>query len=426
MVTVSVPPASKPANMFPTRAIVIVAAVLGLAIIGSAVFTFATFLRLRTSYLSNRGHEVAAALDGQARGAGRRNNPSFWQSVFESNYAAYSGSVAFFALVDQKGNLLAYKGSTGQTPDVAPTSLPDVYVFEEPLVRPRFSHSEASPNLAGWRVRIGLYTAETSAIQRQAFLQLAISGLAAIALVVLSVSLVRMLNRYLELKSREGAEVQLKSLGIMAASLAHEIRNPLGSMKGLTQLAQEELPPNHTAQTKLQTVVSEAQRLEKLVTDLLDFAHPKEPRMSEFDLVAFVSGIEAMLKPGIESSGVQLRFLPESTPFLIRSDEAGLRQILLNVLMNALDATPEKGTVQVTARCGDGRKSVIIQVDDSGPGLRAGGPEELFRPFVTTKTRGTGLGLAISRQITERLGGTLTLENLPQAGARCTITLPII
>jgi signal transduction histidine kinase len=426
MVTVSVPPASRPTGLFPTRLIVAVVAVLGLAIIGSAVFTFTTFLRLRTSYLSNRGHEVAAALEGQARGPGRRNNPIFWQSLLDSNYATYSGSVAFFALVDQTGGLLAFKDPTGQIPNAAPTSLPDVYIFEEPLARPRFSHGDAFSNVAGWRIRIGLYTAETKAIQRQAFLQLAISGLAAIVLVVLSVSLTRMLNRYLQLKAREGAEAQLKSLGIMAASLAHEIRNPLGSMKGLTQLAQEELPPNHVAQTKLQTVVSEAERLEKLITDLLDFAHPKEPQMSEFDLVELVSGIQAMLQPGIESSGVQLQFAPESTPLVMRSDAAGLRQILLNVLMNALDATPEKGRVKVTARYGEGRKLVIIQVDDSGPGLGPGGPEELFRPFVTTKTRGTGLGLAISKQVTERLGGTLTLENLPQAGARCSITLPII
>jgi signal transduction histidine kinase len=426
MVTVPASPVSRPAGLLPTRLIVAVVAVLGLGIIGSAIFTFTTFLRLQTSYLSNRGHEVAEALEGQARGPGRRNNPIFWQSLLESNYPTYSGSVEFLALVDQKGSILAYKGSTGQIPDVVPTSLPNVYIFEEPLGRPRLPHNAGSSNVAGWRIRIGLFTTETQAIQRQAVLQLAISGLAAIALVVLSVKLIRMLNRYLELKSREGAEAQLRSLGIMAASLAHEIRNPLGSMKGLTQLAQEDLPPNHTAQSKLQTVVSEAERLEKLVTDLLDFAHAKEPQISELDLVELLSGLIAMLKPRGESSGVQLEFSTNGAPILIRSDAAGLRQVLLNVLMNALDATPEKGTVNVLARYGEGRKSVMVQVDDSGQGLGPGSPEELFRPFVTTKARGTGLGLAISKQITERLGGTLTLENLPQAGARCSITLPVI
>jgi signal transduction histidine kinase len=426
MVTVPASSVSRPIGLFPTRLIVVIVAVLGLGIIGSAIFTFITFLRLQTSYLSNRGHEVAAALEGQARGPGRRNNPIFWQSLLESNYATYSGSVAFLALVDQKGSTLAFKGPEGQVPDVAPKSPPGVYIFEEPLARPRIPHSEASSNVAGWRILIGLYTAETKAIQRQAVLQLAISGLAAVALVVLAVRLIRMLNRYLELKSREGEEAQLKALGVMAASLAHEIRNPLGSMKGLTQLAQEDLPPNHPAQPKLQTVVSEAERLEGLVTDLLDFAHAKEPQVGELDLAALLSGLKTMLEPRAESSGVQLQVSTDAAPFLIRSDAAGLRQVVLNVLMNALDATPEKGTVKVIARYGDAQKSAIIQVDDSGQGLGPGNPEELFQPFVTTKARGTGLGLAISKQITERLGGTLTLENLPETGTRCSITLPTV
>jgi signal transduction histidine kinase len=423
MVTI---PVSKPMRLFPTRLIVGIVTILGLAIIGSGVFTFATFLRLRTSYLSNRGHEIAAALEGQARGPGRRNNPIFWQSLLESSYATYSGSAAFFALVDQNGNTLAYKGSSSQTPKAAPRSLPDVYIFEEPLARPRIQHNEASSNVAGWRIRLGLYTKEIKLIRQQALLQLAISGLAVFTLVVLSASLIHMLNRYLELKAREGAEAQLRSLGIMAASLAHEIRNPLGSMKGLTQLAQEDLPPDHAAQTKLRTVVSEAERLEKLVTDLLDFARAKEPQISEFDLVQLLSDLKTMLEPRLESSGVDLRLSTDSTSLNIRSDPAGLRQVLLNVLMNAIDATPENATVELTARHNEGHKSIIIWVDDSGKGLGQINPEELFLPFVTKKTRGTGLGLAVSKQITESLGGTLTLENLPKAGARCSITLPVV
>jgi signal transduction histidine kinase len=103
-----------------------------------------------------------------------------------------------------------------------------------------------------------------------------------------------------------------------------------------------------------------------------------------------------------------------------------LRQVLLNMLMNAIEATPENGIVELTVHPDKEHKSIVIRVDDSGKGLGQNSPEELFQPFVTTKTRGTGLGLAISRKITESLGGSLTLENLPEAGARCTITLPIL
>jgi len=132
-----------------------------------------------------------------------------------------------------------------------------------------------------------------------------------------------------------------------------------------------------------------------------------------------------MLEPRLESSRIELRLSTDRTPMNLRSDPAGLRQILLNVLINAIDATPEHGIVELTAQRDEEHTCVVIRVDDSGGGLGQTNPEELFQPFVTTKARGTGLGLAVSKQITESLGGTLTLENLPQAGARCSITLPI-
>ena len=415
-------PFSKPIG-FPTRLIVTVVVVLSLALIGIAIFNFTTLLRLRASYISNRGHEIAMALEGQARGPGRRNNPIFWQSMLESNYTNYSGSVAFLALVDEKGKVLAYKSAAADMPTIASSSIRDVFIFDEPLPRPRISHEG---NVAGWRMRLGLYTAETNSIQRQAFLQLAISGIAVLTLIVLSVSLIRTLNRFLEMKVREGAEAQLKSIGIMAASLAHEIRNPLGAMKGLTQLAQEDLPQQHAAQQKLQTVVSESERLERLVTDLLDFAHTRKPQISEFDLFVLLSDLKTMLGSQLESSNVTLRLSTDSNRMNIRSDPAGLKQILLNVLMNAIDATPESGFVTLTAKRKEGGASLYIQIDDSGKGLGETNPEDFFHPFVTKKVRGTGLGLAVSRQIAESLGGTLRLENLPETGARCSITLPIV
>ncbi len=405
-----------------TRLVIVVAGVLGFAILGTAIFNTTTLLKLRKFYLSNRGHEIAAVLDGQARGPGRRNNPIFWQSLLDSSYSTYAGSVAFLALLDQSGNILAYKGSSAGIPSVLPETTHEVYVFEEPLAHPRNPH----PEVSGWRLQIGLRSSDTDFIRRQALLQLGISGLAFVALVALSVSLVRMINRFLELKEREGAEAQLKSLGMMAASLAHEIRNPLGAIKGLTQLAQEDLPSDHTIQLQLRTVVSEAERLEGLVADLLDFARAKEPQISQFELSELLSNLKSMLESRLQSSKVALHLPPNMASMPLRSDPAGLRQILLNVLINAIDATPEGGAVQLTATREDRDKSIVIRVDDSGKGLGQNNPNELFQPFVTTKTRGTGLGLAISRQIAEKLGGSLNLENLPGGGARCSITLPII
>ena len=330
----------------PRRLMIAVVCILCLGLLGSALFTFTTLSRMRTQYLSSRGHEIAAALEAQARGPGRRNNPAFWQSLFEENYEAYSGTVAFLALVGPNGNLLASKGdsSRGSLESTAEDN-DDIYRFEELLGRSRNRQGVAHPSVAGWRIRIGLYSADADFIRRTAFMQLAVSGLAILALLGLLIYLLRMLNRFVEMKAREGAEAQLKSLGIMAASLAHEIRNPLGAIKGLTQLAQEDISPDNAAQAQLRTVVSEAERLESLVTNLLDFARPKEPQISEFDLMDLLADVQNMLRPRMEASGVVLQLETDPGPLRARSDPAGLRQVLLNVLLNAIDASPHGSAV---------------------------------------------------------------------------------
>lgn len=411
----SSPKLDRRTGKLPTHLVALTTLLVGAAIIGSALFTFLTLQRLRVSYLSNRGHEIAAAIEMQARGPGRRSNPDFWQTLLNSSHEAHSRSVRYMALVDQEGNTLASSG----TPE------PDAYIFEEPLGRPRGRHRDMSPTPSGWRIRIGLDWSETDFIRRQASLQLTVSALSLIALVGLSIALVRMLNKFFDLQAREAAETQLRSLGVMSASLAHEIRNPLGSIKGLTQLAQEELPPDHAAHPQLRTVVSETERLERLVSDLLDFAKPRTPDIREFDLGTLISEIREMLDPRVQMARITLHLAIASQPFIVRSDPAGLRQVLLNVLINAIDATPENGEIALSAEWRDGRRAMIIAIDDSGPGLAGRNPEDLFRPFATTKTRGTGLGLAISRQIVENLGGTLVLENSPRGGARCSMMLPM-
>ncbi len=408
------------------RFILLVVSILCMGILGSALFTFSTLSRMREHYLSNRGHTIVSAIEAQARGPGRRNNPAFWQSLLEETYQIYADSVAYLALVDQDGNVLA---GTTEAPfeslEMEQIDGRDIYVFDEPLPQPRNPRNEVSPAVAGWRMRIGIFSVDADFIQQQAVLQLAVSCLAIIVLLALSIYLLRMLNRYLEVKAREGAEAQLKSLGVMAASLAHEIRNPLGAMKGLTQLAKEDLPPDHRTQEQLNTVVSEAERLEQLVTDLLDFARPQKPQVSEFDMMDLLLDIKAMLQPRMENAKVAIQFSIDAGPLRIRSDPHGLRQVLLNVLINAADASPPDSEVTLQILRDENNRSIIIHIDDAGQGLGEGEPDDLFQPFVTTKVRGTGLGLTVSRQIVESLQGNLTLENNPKGGARCSIRLPL-
>lgn len=414
-------------SQFPTRLFVVVvgSVCLGLAI--SAAFTVSTLLHLRDQYLSNRGREIATAIESQARGPGKRNNPEFWQALLDENYQTYADSVAFLALVDQNGKMLAGKGnpSLGSLEAVVCGS-PRLYVHDLPLAGSRGPRSGISPMIAGWRLRIGMDTAGANFIRRQAVIQVMISILAIIMLIVLSRYLVRMINGFLELKAREGTEAHLKAIGTMAASLAHEIRNPLGAIKGLTQLAQEDLAPDDAAQVRLRTVVGEAERLERLVSDLLDFARPMKPKARTFDLTEALTEVKTILQSKAQDAGVQIQLPEPHSPLSVETDPGLLRQVLLNVLINAVDASPRGADIVLEAGRNEKEGGVFIHIDDRGQGLGDRDSDELFQPFVTTKARGTGLGLAVSKRIVDSLGGTITLGNNPGAGARCSIRLPDI
>jgi signal transduction histidine kinase len=415
---------SRTDGSMPTRVILFCVGVVCLALMISAFFGFTTLLRMHTLYLSNRGTEIARSIESEARGGGRRNNPEFWKTLLEEKYETYRDVAAFLALVDQDNRTLAFAGDPSfASGDWDALSNGDIYNFEEKVGRIRGPRRDENSPVSEWKIRVGLYASEADFIRNQAWILLGVSGAAIAALVMVSLYLIRTLNRFLQLKKRESSEEHLKSLGIMAASLAHEIRNPLGSMKGLTQLVQEDLARDHHAQKNLSTVVSEAERLERLVSDLLDFARPKEPQISAFSLNDLIADIGSMLEPRFVASRISFQCDLDGGPKTVRSDAAGIRQVLLNLLMNALDATPEGGTVflKTVRDASDG--AVTIQVDDTGPGLGERNAEDLFEPFVTTGTRGTGLGLTISRGIIESLDGTLTLADNSQGGMRCTIRL---
>ncbi len=279
--------------------------------------------------------------------------------------------------------------------------------------------------LAGWHLRLGLNAAAADFIRTQAIVHVVVTCIAVLALVAVSYYLLLTLGRFVGLKAREESERHLRILGSMSATLAHEIRNPLGAMKGLTQLVQEELPETHRAQELLKTVVNEAERLEKLVSSLLDFARPRVSQLREFDFRQTVSEVHEMLRPRAAEQNTALSLDTGTQPILMCSDPDGIRQVLFNVLLNALDATPPGGAIAFRARADSRGGRLHIEVDDTGSGLPTVDPEELFQPFVTTKTQGTGLGLAVTRRIVENLGGKVALLNLPGKGARCMIELPL-
>jgi signal transduction histidine kinase len=224
---------------------------------------------LREEYLRNRGHDVVAAIQQQTRGPGRHNNPEIWQEAFEDAMVSASDTVEHISLLDSANRRLAHVGPAENAPDH-----PELYSFRIKLEmgRGRGWGMGAQSGRADWQIEIGMYSEPAEFIARQARLHAIVAGIGTMSLLGLAFYFVKTLNRFLALKNREESEKHLAALGAMSATLAHEIRNPLGAMKGLTQLVQEDLPDAHRSQELMGTVVSEAQRLEQLVTDLLTFA----------------------------------------------------------------------------------------------------------------------------------------------------------
>jgi two-component system sensor histidine kinase HydH len=217
-------------------------------------------------------------------------------------------------------------------------------------------------------------------------------------------------ERHLEQQRRLGM------LGEMSAVLAHEIRNPLASLKGNAQLLAEHLGAGSADGRKAELVVDEARRLEALTGDLLDFARsgpmdirPADPAdlaracLAEVDGGAFVLHADAA---------------PAVWPF----DAPRLRLALTNVLRNARQVSPEGTRPEVTVRR-DGN-GLLFEIRDFGPGVPAGEERRIFSPFYTTRTQGTGLGLAVALRVAELHEGTITVANHPEGGAVFRIVLP--
>lgn len=238
---------------------------------------------------------------------------------------------------------------------------------------------------------------------------------AAVSLLTLTLALWLLLVREERRRERTERERHLAALGEMSAVLAHEIRNPLASLKGNAQLLAEQLDATSPLQKKVGRVVDEAKRLEELTSTLLDLVRCSSVSPTLCDPAQLLKDAAESVAPDrIEVNAVKA---PATWPL----DALRLEQVLKNLLQNAVQASPG-GAIQATA-CTE-RGKLLITVRDHGPGLPAGSADKLFEAFHTTRIHGTGLGLAVARRIVELHGGHIRAENHAQGGALFTITLP--
>jgi PAS domain S-box-containing protein len=214
---------------------------------------------------------------------------------------------------------------------------------------------------------------------------------------------------------------RLSALGEMAARIAHEVRNPLVSIGAAAQVVAEEVGPDSPVSEEARAIVREVRRLDNIVTEFLRFARPPRADRRIVDLAVVVQ--ESVALAASKSHGIQVR-LELGTPSIVaRCDPDAMKQVLLNILLNAIEASPSQTVIDCEARILDDH--VELTVADRGPGIPASQRSRVFDPFFSTKTRGTGLGLAVTKQIVDEHQGRIRLLPRRGGGTRVVIQLPI-
>jgi C4-dicarboxylate-specific signal transduction histidine kinase len=219
---------------------------------------------------------------------------------------------------------------------------------------------------------------------------------------------------------------KLAVIGQLASSLAHELNNPLQAIQSGLGLLVSEVKRGNTPQvlTDLDIIQSELERIQALFRQMLDFYRPVSYECQPLDLNAICQAVQVLMHKRLQDAHVSLHLGLSSPLPLICGDSNQIKQVLLNLLLNAVEAMPVQGG-NIVLGTASANGQVAIRVVDDGPGIPEELREKLFEPLFTTKTRGLGLGLAISQEIIQRHGGEIRAESDPEAGTVFTVSLPV-
>jgi signal transduction histidine kinase len=223
---------------------------------------------------------------------------------------------------------------------------------------------------------------------------------------------------------------KLASLGVLAAGVAHEIRNPLTAIKARLFSQQKALAPGSRGRADAEFIGREIDRLEKIVSDFLRFARPVEPDRVPLSLADLLHEVSELMAPQLRESSIDLT-VERVVETKILADAEQLKQILINLVQNAADAVGTGGAIKLRAiqsrmlLAERMREVVIIEVEDNGPGIPPEVQKRLFDPFFTTKQSGTGLGLSIAARIVEKHAGALRFQTAANLGTTFGIVLPV-
>ena len=231
------------------------------------------------------------------------------------------------------------------------------------------------------------------------------------------------MSEQMQMQARLAQAEALANLGEMAAVVAHEIRNPLGSIvMAARQIGADDLP-SADKETVLKVLRAESQRLNAVLSNFLAYARPRDLQLSRGDLNALAREVCGMAESNPDLVGgvtIRLRLDKKLEPFPMDADQ--VRQVLWNIVLNGIQAMGGAGTLTVTTGRDNGHAWVRMQ--DTGPGIAPEAVEKIFKPFHTTKQQGTGLGLAIADRIVKAHGGRIRVESAPPGGAAFIVVLP--
>jgi two-component system NtrC family sensor kinase len=227
------------------------------------------------------------------------------------------------------------------------------------------------------------------------------------------------------MQTRVAQSERLASLGMLAAGVAHEINNPLGGILSLTALALEDLPANDPNRRNLEEVVRQSERCREIVRGLLEFSHQSEKSQERVDMNETIE--DTLRLVGKQAAFFNVRLMKELQASLppVTADRSQLQQVLMNIVINAVQAMGEKGTLTVSTM-GSGNGFVEVRISDTGHGIASDEVRKVFDPFYSTKVsgEGTGLGLSIAYGIVTKYGGTITVASEVGKGSTFTIRLP--
>jgi signal transduction histidine kinase len=224
---------------------------------------------------------------------------------------------------------------------------------------------------------------------------------------------------------------KLASLGVLAAGVAHEIRNPLTAIKFRLFSLKKALPSGGAEEEDAVVIGSEINRLERIVKDFLQFARPSEPELREVPAQRLLQEVLELLKPQLEKCSIRMS-LEASPSVWVRADTQQIKQVLINLIQNSADSIGRDGEIKLrvrrdsdSPRNGEGAFA-LLEVSDTGKGIPPSVQDRLFDPFFTTKEGGSGLGLPIAARIVEKHGGLLRYQTQVDVGTTFSIALPLL